>query len=155
MVWANRLVGLAFPDQGGAEVVVDFGGIRFQAAGFLVLADRPVNLAFCVEGVAEVIMGFGVIRFEADGFLELADGFVDLALFVEGVSEVVVGIGVIRFEVARGFAIFSSVEGRTSVQEGEGMLRIKPDSASQTSPISFCAASVNAWPWLRSIRAGA
>ena len=40
---ADRLVNLAFPVEGVAEVVVGVGEIGFQAKGFLVLADRLVD----------------------------------------------------------------------------------------------------------------
>ena len=69
----NRLVDLAFPNEGDAEVVVGLDEIRLQADGFLELPDRLVNLAFSDEGDAEVAVGEGVIRFQADGFLVLAD----------------------------------------------------------------------------------
>ena len=99
---ANRLVDLAFPNEGDAEVVVGLGEIRLQADGFLELPDRLVNLAFPDEGDAEVAVGEGVIRFQADGFLVLADPLVDLAFLDDGDAEVVVGQGVIRFQ-ADGF----------------------------------------------------
>ena len=90
LILADGLVGLAFLDEGDAEVVVGVGVIRFEADGFLVLADGLVDLAFLAEGGAEVVVGIGVIRFEADGFLKLADRLLGLAFLKEGVAEVVV-----------------------------------------------------------------
>ena len=71
---AERLVGLAFPAEGGAEVIVRLGVIRVEADGGSELAERRVNLAFCAEGGAEVVVRLGVIGFQTDGFLELAEG---------------------------------------------------------------------------------
>jgi hypothetical protein len=53
----DRLVVAAFAVEGGAQLVVGLGVIRFQADGFLVLADRLVGLAFLLEGVAKVVVG--------------------------------------------------------------------------------------------------
>jgi hypothetical protein len=58
---ADRVVDLAFPAEGGAEVVVGSGVIRFQADGLLVLTDRLVQLAFLVEREAEVVVGQPIV----------------------------------------------------------------------------------------------
>jgi len=61
---ADGLVGLAAPEQDGAEVVVGIGIIRFQADGFLEfadvkLADGLFSLASYGEGdaAAEIVRG--------------------------------------------------------------------------------------------------
>ena len=55
LVLADGLVGLAFPGEGDAEVVVGLGVIRLQADGFLELADRLVGLAFPARAVPRLL----------------------------------------------------------------------------------------------------
>ncbi len=97
----DRLVRLAFPDEGQAQVVVGLGvvGLRFQ--GGFNAADGFFDLAFTSEGQAEVIVGVGVAGVQAGGFLVLGDRLVNLAFTAEGDAEVVVGLGVMIASAVR------------------------------------------------------
>ena len=106
LVLADRLIQLAFPHEGKAEIVVGRGVIRFQADGFLVFAHCLVNLAGPGKDVAEAVVRLGVIRFQAEGFLVLADRLIGLALPGECNAEVGVRYGIIRFQ-AEGFLVLA------------------------------------------------
>ena len=72
LVFGDRFVGLAFLDEGDAEVVVGVGVIGIEAEGILELADGLVRLAFLVEDSAEVVVREPIVFRDVEGMPEQA-----------------------------------------------------------------------------------